>query len=118
LAESSNKINEFKVLPVHDMVDQIRIMIIRLWKLRARLGDLLQGMDKLHAVVEQVFNRSRNLANLCVEKPSLRVLKSEIQRPEQGMLLTLKSMNAPSLSGNTVENLVNTPSFFWSPNPS
>jgi hypothetical protein len=51
-ASFNNMINEFKDLPIHDMVDQIRIMIMRLWKLIARLGDLLQGMDKLPAVVQ------------------------------------------------------------------
>lgn len=71
LAESfNNKVRELKVLPVHDMVDQIRIMIMRLWELRRRIADVLQG-DKLPAVVQQVVNRSRNLAHLVVEKSSL-----------------------------------------------
>jgi hypothetical protein len=71
LAESfNNRIKDFKELPVHDMVDQIRIMIMKLWQLRRSLADLLQG-DKLPAVVQQVVNRSRNLHNLCVEKSSL-----------------------------------------------
>ena len=71
LAESfNNKGKELKDLPVHDMVDQIRIMIMRLWELRRRLGDVLQG-DKLPDVVQQVVNRSRNLAHLRVEKSSL-----------------------------------------------
>jgi hypothetical protein len=51
LAESfNNRINDLKELPVHDMVDQIRIIIIKLWQLRRSLADLLQG-DKLPAVV-------------------------------------------------------------------
>ena len=52
LAESfNNKVKELKDLPVHDMVDQIRIMLMRLWELRRRIGDCLQG-DKLPAVVQ------------------------------------------------------------------
>jgi hypothetical protein len=44
LAESfNNKVNELKTLPVHDMVDQIRVIIMRLWELRKRNGDVLQG---------------------------------------------------------------------------
>jgi hypothetical protein len=71
LAESfNNKIKDLKDLPVHDMVDQIRIMIMRLWELRRRIGDVLQG-DKLPSVVQQVVNRSRNLLHLSVEKSSL-----------------------------------------------
>jgi hypothetical protein len=71
LAESFNsKVKELKDLPVHDMVDQIRIMIMRLWELRRRLAHVLQG-DKLPDVVQQVVNKSRNLAHLCVEKSSL-----------------------------------------------
>jgi hypothetical protein len=73
LAESfNNRIKDFKELPIHDMVDQIRIriMIMKLWQLRRSLADLLQG-DKLPAVVQQVVNRSRNLHNLCVKKSSL-----------------------------------------------
>ena len=61
---------ELKDLPVHDMVDQIRIMIMRLWELRRRIGDILEG-DKLPAVVQQVVNRSRKLSHLSVEKSSL-----------------------------------------------
>jgi hypothetical protein len=52
------------------MVDQIRVMIMRLWELRKRIGDVLQG-DNLPAVVQQVVNRSRNLTHLSVEKSSL-----------------------------------------------
>jgi hypothetical protein len=52
LAESfNNKVNELKDLPVHDMVKQIRVMIMRLWELRKRIGDVLQG-DKLPMVVQ------------------------------------------------------------------
>jgi hypothetical protein len=61
----NNKVKELKDLPVHDMVDQMR-----LWELRRRLADVLQG-DKLPDGVQQVVNRSRNLAHLCVEKSSL-----------------------------------------------
>ena len=43
LAESfNNKVKGLKDLSVHDMVDQIRIMIMRLWELRRRIGDVLQ----------------------------------------------------------------------------
>jgi hypothetical protein len=71
LAESfNNKVKDLKDLPVHDMVDQIRIMIMRLWDLRGRLGDMLEG-DKLPVVVQQVVNKSRNLSHLSVEKSSL-----------------------------------------------
>jgi hypothetical protein len=71
LAESfNNKVKDLKDLPVHDMVDQIRIMIMRLWELRRRLADALQG-DKLPAVVQQVVNRSRNLTHLVVDSSSL-----------------------------------------------
>jgi hypothetical protein len=71
LAKSfNNKVKELKDLPVHDMVDQIRVMIMRLWELRKRIGDVLQG-DKLPVVVQQVVNRSRNLTHLTVEKSSL-----------------------------------------------
>jgi hypothetical protein len=71
LAEIFNsKVKELKDLHVHDMVDQIRIMIMRLWELRRRLAHVLQG-DKLPDVVHRVVNRSRNLAHLCVEKSSL-----------------------------------------------
>src|SRR4051812_21548823 len=63
LAESfNNKVKELKDLPVHDIVDQIRIririMIMRLWELIRWLGDVLQG-DRLPDVVQQVVNRSR-----------------------------------------------------------
>ena len=61
---------DLKDLPVHDMVDQIRIMIMRLWELRRSIGDVLQG-DKLPAVVQLVVNKSRNLTHLAVEKSSL-----------------------------------------------
>ena len=61
---------DLKDFLVHDMVDQMRIMIMRLWELRRRLGDVMQG-DKLPAVVQQVVNRSRNLTHLAVEKSSL-----------------------------------------------
>jgi predicted Rdx family selenoprotein len=72
LAESfNNRIKDLKDLPVHDMVVQIRITTMRLWELRARIGDKLQGQDKLPAVVQQVVNRSRELAHLCVVKSSL-----------------------------------------------
>jgi hypothetical protein len=40
------------------------------------------------------------------------VVKLETQRLPEGMLLTLKIKNAAALSGNTLENLVNMPSFF------
>jgi hypothetical protein len=71
LAESfNNKVKELKDLPVHDMVDQIRVMIMRLWELRRRIGDVLQG-DNLLAVVQQVVNRSKNLTHLSVEKSLL-----------------------------------------------
>ena len=54
LAQSfNNKVKQLKNLHVHDMVDQIRIMIMRLWELRRRIGDFLQGV-KLPAVVQQV----------------------------------------------------------------
>ena len=52
------------------MVDQIRIMIMRMWELRRRTGDCLQG-HKLPLVVQQVVNRSGNLTHLPVEKSSL-----------------------------------------------
>ena len=52
LAESfNNKIKQLKNLPVHDMVDQIRIMIMRMWALKRSIGDCLQG-DKLPAMVQ------------------------------------------------------------------
>ena len=71
VAESfNNKVKGLKDLHVHDMVDQIRIVIMRLWELRRRIGDVLQG-DKLPAVIQQVVNRSRNLTHLSVEKSSL-----------------------------------------------
>jgi hypothetical protein len=71
LAKSfNNKVKELKDLPVHDMIDQIKVMIMRLWELRKRIGDVLQG-DKLPAEVHQVVNRSRNLTHLPVEKSSL-----------------------------------------------
>ena len=71
LAESfNNKVKHLKDLPVHDMVDQIRIMIMRLWELRGKIANILEG-DKLPAVVQQVVNRSRNLSHLSVEKSSL-----------------------------------------------
>jgi hypothetical protein len=66
----NNKVKELTDLHVHNMADQIRIMIMRLWELRRRLDDVLQG-DKLRDVVQQVVNMSRNLAHLCVEKSSL-----------------------------------------------
>jgi hypothetical protein len=37
----NSKVKELKDLPVHDMVDQIRIMIMRLWELRRRLAHVL-----------------------------------------------------------------------------
>ena len=37
----NNKVKQFLNLPVHDMVDQIRIMIMHLWELRRRIGDFL-----------------------------------------------------------------------------
>jgi hypothetical protein len=63
LAKSfNNEVKELKDLPVHDMVDQIRVMIMRLRELRKRVGDVLQG-DKLPAVVQQVVKRIRNLTH-------------------------------------------------------
>jgi hypothetical protein len=56
----NNKVKELKDLPMHDMVDQIRVMIMRLCELRKMIADHLQ-QDKLPAVVQQVVNRSRNL---------------------------------------------------------
>jgi hypothetical protein len=71
LAESfNNRVKELKDLPVHDLVDQIRLLMMRLWELRSRIGALLQG-DKLPAVVQQVVNRSRKLSHLSVDKASL-----------------------------------------------
>ncbi|KAE8806648.1 hypothetical protein D1007_17174 [Hordeum vulgare] len=71
LAESfNNKVKQLKDLHVHDMVDQIRIMLMRMWELRKKIADCLQG-DKLPAVVQQVVNRSRGLTHLSVEKSSL-----------------------------------------------
>jgi hypothetical protein len=71
LAESfNNRVKELKDLPVHDLVDQIRLLMMRLWELRSRIGALLQG-DKLPAVVQQVVNRSRKLSQLSVDKASL-----------------------------------------------
>ncbi|KAE8776715.1 hypothetical protein D1007_50591 [Hordeum vulgare] len=71
LAESfNNKVKQLKDFPVHDMVDQIRIMLMRLWELRKKIADYLQG-DKLPAVVQRVVNRSRGLTHLSVEKSSL-----------------------------------------------
>ncbi|KAE8770159.1 Mutator-like transposase [Hordeum vulgare] len=71
LAESfNNKVKQLKDLPLHDMVDQIRIMLMRLWELRRRIGDCLQG-DKLPAVVQQVVNRGLNLSHFSVEKSLL-----------------------------------------------
>jgi hypothetical protein len=50
LAESfNNKVKELKYMHLHDMVDQIRIMIMCLWELR-RIGDVLQG-DQISSVV-------------------------------------------------------------------
>jgi hypothetical protein len=70
LAESFNKVKELKDFSVHDMVDQIRVMIMRLWELRKRMGH-----DHAIAVVQQVVNRSRNLTHLSVEKSTLWVAK-------------------------------------------
>jgi hypothetical protein len=71
LAESfNNRVKELKDLPVHDMVDQIRILMMRLWELRSRIGTPLEG-DKLPVVVQQVVNRSRKLTHLSVDKASL-----------------------------------------------
>jgi hypothetical protein len=119
LAESfNNTVEELKDLPVHDMVDQIRVMIMRLWELRKRIGDVLQG-DKLPAVVQQVVNRSRNLTQLSVLRNlHCGVPKLEISRLEGGMLLTLKSMNAHASSGNTLGSHVSMPYFSWPPNRS
>jgi transposase-like protein len=86
LAESfNNRVKELKYLHVHDMVDQIRIMIMRLWELRRRLANVLQR-DKLSNVVEQVVNRSRNLAHLCVEKSSLWGAEVRDTKTGKGML--------------------------------
>ncbi|KAE8776822.1 hypothetical protein D1007_50473 [Hordeum vulgare] len=64
LVESfNNKVKQLKDFPVHDMVDQIMIMLMRLWELRKKIADCLQG-DKLPAVVQQVVNRSRGLTHL------------------------------------------------------
>jgi hypothetical protein len=65
LAESfNNMVKELKDLLVHDMVDQIRVMIIRLWELKKRIGDVLQG-DKLPAVVHQVVNEQKSYTFVC-----------------------------------------------------
>jgi hypothetical protein len=66
----NNKMKDLKDLRVHDMVHQIRIMIMRLWELIRTIGDVLQG-DKIPAVVQQVVKRRRNLAHLTIEKSSL-----------------------------------------------
>jgi hypothetical protein len=92
LVESfNNKVKSLKDLHVYEMVDQIRIMILRLWEFRRRICDV----PNLPAVVPQVVNMSRNLAYLTVEKSSLicGVLKLEIPKLEGVMLLTLKCMN-------------------------
>jgi hypothetical protein len=82
LVESFNsRTKEFKESPVHDMVDHIRIIIMKLWELSRSFADLMQG-DKLPAVVQQVVNRSRNLPN----HHHCGVLKLEILRVEEGML--------------------------------
>ena len=49
---------------------------MRLWELRRRIGDCLQG-DKLPVVVQQMVNRSRNLTHLSVVKSS--VLGAEVR---------------------------------------
>ncbi|KAE8780210.1 hypothetical protein D1007_46599 [Hordeum vulgare] len=66
----NNKVKQLKDLPVHDMVDQIRVMLMRLWELKKKIVDCVQG-DKLPAVVQQVVNRSRGLTHLSIEKSSL-----------------------------------------------
>ncbi|KAE8807264.1 Mutator-like transposase [Hordeum vulgare] len=109
LTESfNNKVKELKDLPVHDMVDQIRIMMMRMWELRRRIADLLQG-DKLPAVVQQVVNRSRNLSHLAVEKSSLWGAEVRDTKTSRGMLSTLICINALAKSGNTLGNHVSTP---------
>jgi hypothetical protein len=45
-------------------------MIMHLWELRKIIGDVLQG-DNLPAVLQQVINKSRNLAHLTVKKSYL-----------------------------------------------
>ena len=71
LAESfNNRVKELKDLHVHDLVDQIRILMMRLWELRSSIGAKLHG-DKLPAVVQQVVNRSRKLTHLSVAHASL-----------------------------------------------
>ena len=103
-----------KDLPVHEMVDQIRIMIMRLWELRRRLGDVMQR-DKLPAVVQQVVNRSRNLTHLAVEKSSLWGAEVRDTKTGRRHVVDTKYMNALALSGNTLENHVSMPYSSWLP---
>jgi hypothetical protein len=112
LAESFNsKMKELKDLPIHDMVDQIRIMIMRLLELRRRLAHVLQG-DKITDVVQQVVNRSRNLAHLCVVKSSLWGAEVRDTKTGRRHVVNTKLHDCTiALSGNTRESLVSMPYF-------
>jgi hypothetical protein len=109
LAESFNNwVKDLKDLPVHDMVDQIRIKIMRLWELRASLCRVLQG-DKLPDVVQVLSTIAENLAICLLRNLHYTVVKLEIPSLAGGMLWTLKRVNAVASSGNTLGSHVSMP---------
>jgi hypothetical protein len=109
LAESFNNwVKDLKDLHVHDMVDQIRIKIMRLWELRASLCRVLQG-DKLPDVVQVLSTIAENLAICLLRNLHYTVVKLEIPSLAGGMLWTLKRVNAVASSGNTLGSHVSMP---------
>lgn len=71
LAECFNNwIRDFKDLPVVDLADKMREMIMVLWDKRRRIGERLHGRI-LPAVMHQLRARTRGLAHLRVVKASL-----------------------------------------------
>jgi hypothetical protein len=68
LAESFNAwIRDYKDLPVDELADTIREMIMKLFHKRRRIGVKLRGRI-IPAVIQQIFNRTRGLQHLKVGK--------------------------------------------------
>ena len=68
LAESFNNwIKDYKDLPVDELADTYRELLMKLVYKRRRIGEKLRGKI-IPAVIQQIFNRTRGLGHLKVGK--------------------------------------------------
>lgn len=82
LAGSFNSwIREIKDLPIHELMDSLRIMIVSLFNKRRTLSNMLYG-DKLSSIVQQQVCRSRKLGHFHVDNAS--VYNSEVLDTRNG----------------------------------